>query len=567
MPANNRYNWMTDILWITLLISLFYACWLGSYPLFTPDEGRYTEAAREMLATGDFITPRVDGIAFLDKPILYYWLQAAALKLFGIKEWAVRFFPALIGLLGCLVTYLAGRQLFDRRTGILSAIILGSSPLYFAGAHYANLDLEVAVFIGSSLMCVCVAIQREGFVGLRYLLAAYIFAALAFLTKGMIAIVFPAMIVGLWIIFQWRWNTLRQLHLATGFIIMSAIALPWYFLEQQVNPEFFHYFFVTQQVTRFLSGAEFNNKSYAWFYAPVVIAGFFPWVIYLFQALINAIKNVIVSKAAHPTEMFLLIWIIAIFTFFSIPTSKIVGYILPIFPALALLTGRYLSEIWTHPNFNPMYIAVTIFTILGGLLGILLLLLPNHHWVSFNVEFTPYIFMMAMTIFISVFASLFAMRTQTMLVLFTICLFCSATLLLTLTKGATHLNSNTAKPLVNILKPILKPQDEVVHYYKFYQDVPLYLEKRVTLVANWNDPNIEKNDNWVRELWYGKFYQSSDAWLISEHSFWKRWNSNKRLFVFLNTSYLSQFKSHAPYYYVIGKENNILLLSNQIGLI
>src|SRR6186997_3134951 len=107
-------QWATDLLFITLIFGLFYAIWMGSYPLFTPDEGRYSEVAREMVASGDYITPRVDGVAFLDKPILYYWLQATAIQLFGINEWALRIFPGLFGIFGCLLMYMFGRMLFDR---------------------------------------------------------------------------------------------------------------------------------------------------------------------------------------------------------------------------------------------------------------------------------------------------------------------------------------------------------------------------------------------------------------------------------------------------------------------
>ena len=127
---------------MTLLLGIFYALWIGSHAFFTPDEGRYPEVASEMVVSGDYITPRLNGVAFLDKPALYYWLQASAIKLFGVNEWALRLWPAFLGVLGCLMLYAAGSLLFNRRSGLLAAGILATSPLYYGGAHYANLDLK-----------------------------------------------------------------------------------------------------------------------------------------------------------------------------------------------------------------------------------------------------------------------------------------------------------------------------------------------------------------------------------------------------------------------------------------
>ena len=111
--------------------------------------------------------------------------------------------------------------------------------------------------------------------------------------------------------------------------------------------------------------------------------------------------------------------------------------------------------------------------------------------------------------------------------------------------GATHLNQNTAKPLIDELKTIIKPQDEVATYFKFYHDVPLYLERRITIVANWHTTDIANKDNWLREIWYGMPFQKTDDWLINESTFWKRWEDNKRLFVFVNDNFFDQFKKQA----------------------
>lgn len=487
---NKHESWLKDIFCLAGLFLIFYTIWLGSYPLFTPDEGRYSEVAREMIATGDYITPRVNGVAFLDKPILYYWLQTIAIHLFGIKEWALRLFPVLFGLLGSLMTYVCGRHLFDRRTGLLSAAVLATTPLYFGSAHYANLDLEVAVLISCTLLSFITATQSYGKKQTTFFLAMYVFAALAFLTKGLIAIAFPGLIGLTWMAVSRRWDTFKKMHLLKGALLFFMIVTPWYVLAQQANPEFLHFFFVTQQVTRFLSSTEFNNPTPIWFYLPIVLLGFLPWTLFL----IPAIRH----RANSAVTTYLFLWIGIIFIFFSIPHSKIVTYILPVFPPLALLVGHYLSNNWKR--------------------------------------FATY---------------------------FWLCVASSCAFLLFAVYHAGDLNDRSAKALVVQLKPILTPQDEVIHYFKFYQDVPLYLERRVTLVANWHAPNIENRDNWIRELWYGMPFQNTSDWLIDEDTFWQRYNSDKRVFVFLNANYFDQFKTRAEHYYVIDKDNDIILLSNK----
>lgn len=551
-------DWLIDLATLTVVLLIFYTFWLGSYPLFTPDEGRYSEIAREMVATGDFITPRVNGIAFFDKPILYYWLQAIAIYLFGVKEWALRLFPALLGILGCLSTYVCGRFLFDRRTALLSAIILSTTPLYFACAHYADLDLEVAVFISCSLLFFITATQLTSSLRHYFLYAAYLSAAFAFLTKGLIGIAFPGMIVGCWILLLNRWSILTKIHLLTGLLLFAAVVVPWYVFVEKANPGFLHYFFVTQQVTRFLSTGEFNNKTPIWFYLPIVLAGFFPWTIFLFQALYKQIRRVWQTPQQHANELFLLLWIMIIFGFFSIPHSKIIGYILPIFPALALLVGHYLSSIWeTASRF-----AIFLFIACSILLASILLVLPHYQWIDLATSLTPFLKAIAFIFIISAVSAVILLKQKNRQAFFILCTTCNVIFLLLLLASAPHLNQNSAKSLVQELKPIIKPQDEVITYFKYYQDVPLYLGQLVVIAANWQAPDIAYKDNWQRELWYGMPFQKTDQ-LINEDEFWKRWDSDNRVFVFLNDNYFNQFKLRAKSYFFLGKSNDIILLSNK----
>lgn len=491
-------DWVMDLAGLGILFMLFYFVWMGHYPFFIPDEGRYSEVAREMIESGDYITPRVNGVVFLDKPILYYWLQAIAMHLFGVNEWAVRFFPALCGILGCLATYLCGRTLYDRRTGILSAIILATTPLYYACAHYANLDLEVATWITCSLFLFLCGAQSNTSARAWLLSSAFIFAGLAFLTKGMIAIAFPGLIGLTWIVLTKRWHVLQTMPFVLGISLFLCVTLPWYTLVQMRNPAFLHYFFVTQQITRFLSAGTFNNPAPIWFYAPVVLLGFLPWTLFLLLAIMQYGKAKLISSAFQQNTLFFILWASIVFGFFSIPHSKTISYILPIFPPLALLVGRHLAA----------------------------------HWEQHKT-----------------YATLATMA--------------SVIFLLIVMMNAASLNDKSTKPLATELKAVLKPNDEVVNYFKFYQDIPLYLQQKITLVADWHSPNIQHNDNWVRELWYGVPFQTENRQLIDEAVFWQRFASHQRMFVFLNDNYFSQFKSHTKHYVILARYNDIILLSNQ----
>lgn len=555
-------DWMFDLTCLFVLFIVFYTCWLGSYPFFIPDEGRYSEVAREMVASHDYITPRVNGVAFLDKPVLYYWFQALAIRLFGIKEWGLRLFPALFGVLGCLMTYVSGRYLFDRRTGFIAALILATAPLYFASAHYANLDLEVAVLVSCTLFSFIIATltnQRW------FYFFTYLFAGLAFLTKGLIAIAFPGLIGGLWMIIMQRFDLLKKMALFRGALLFLMIVLPWYLLVQQANPNFFHYFFVTQQVTRFLSAAHFNNATPFWFYLPIVLIGFFPWTLFAVQAIVRNSKQWLSNRHQYGAELFLFLWIAVVFVFFSIPRSKTIGYILPIFPPLALLTGHFIAQTWDNVQEKKIHWIVLLFAL--GTSALAVCLPFAYRWIVLPELFLPHLLSFSCLFALSSLCGLCLLRQKKLLPFFSLCFITNVIFLCVLTSNANHLNQNSAKPLIAELKNVLGPEDEVINYFKFYQDIPLYLEQRITLVANWNDPAIPEKDNWIRELWFGLPFQKTNDWIINETEFWQRFNSTRRVFVFLNTNYFDQFKAQASHYFILGKTNDIILLSNKPTLL
>ncbi len=557
--------WFWDLALIAALLALFYFSGLGSYPLFTPDEGRYSEVAREMIVSGDYITPRLNGVVFLDKPILYYWLQVSSIKLFGLGEAALRFWPALLGIWGCLSMYIAGRLLFNRRTGLLSTLLLATSVLYYGAAHYANLDLEVAVLLSTTLLFFLFGLQATQIRQSRlWIYAAYFFAGLAILTKGLIGLAFPVLIIASWSLLLGKfWENLRKLRPFSGLCLMLFLVLPWYLLAQQANPEFFHFFFIVQQVSRFLSTQDFNNQVAWWFYFPIVFAGFLPWTLFLFTSLYHKLCLIWNNHREQATNLYLLLWIGLVFIFFSIPHSKTIGYILPIFPALALVVAHYLDEHW-HTFFHLGKNKSVLLLILSfGFFALSCFLAPALNFLEITPALLPYLKYAGLSFTLTTIILSYFFIRKNFTGIFASIIVSALVFFFILVQSAPLLNQNSTKALALQIKNILSTQDEIVTFYKYFQDLPLYLERRITIVADWDDPGIPYNDNWLRELWYGKSFQDTQAWLINEGSFWKRWKSNKRVYVLTQLKYLELFKEKAQErFYLAGQDNETVLISN-----
>lgn len=563
IPTSQR-QWLVDLLVLTILLAGFFALWLGSHALLVPDESRYSTIAWEMVTSGNYITPHLNGVSFLDKPILYYWLQASAIKVFGLNEWSLRFWPALCGVLGCIFTYVAGRLLFDRRTGIIASIILATSPLYFFMAHYANLDLEVAVFISGALFAFLIAVNYLNTTkGQIFLWLAYLFVALACLTKGMIGVVLPALVIGVGIILLNRWMLLKQVHLVRGLLLVLIIAAPWYILAQKANPEFWHYFFVTQQFSRFVSTG-FNDQESVWFYFPVVLLGIIPWLLFLCQALTHAVKTVWQNRLQHQTELYLLLWPLLIFTFFSIPASKTIGYILPVVPPLALLIGSYLSKQWDKAQQLTTRIGLIVFIVFALVLTVGL-------WFSLHIaalqvvpSLVPYLRAMAVVFFLAAVAALFTWRATKLIALFSVLVATNILACLIFLAATPYADFPSTKPQALVIKQYLKPSDKVVTYYQYYQDLPIYTQHRITIVADWNDPGVINGDNWRHQLSDGMHSPSYRQWLIGPATFWRQWHSQQRIFVLVDVKYRDDFKKQAgSKFYQLMDYQDVLLITNQ----
>jgi 4-amino-4-deoxy-L-arabinose transferase-like glycosyltransferase len=319
---------------------------LGRLPLMDPDEGRYAEIPREMLELGDYITPHLNYVKYFEKPPLLYWMNALSFRVFGLNEFAARFFCALCGLLTVLLVYHAGRKLFDRRSGLLAALTLGTSAGFVAQSRVVLTDIPLTLFITAAFLFFLIASRddepRKGL----YWYLFYGAAALAMLSKGLIGIVLPGGVAFFYLLFSGRWRLLREMRLFTGILLFLLICAPWFIAVSLKNPEFPHFFFIREHFQRFTSKIHHRYQP-LWYFIPVLLGCLLPWTLFLPTTLRRFWRE----RRSHGSDerLYLLVWAGLVFAFFSVSDSKLIPYILPVLPALALLVGERLSAALDGP--------------------------------------------------------------------------------------------------------------------------------------------------------------------------------------------------------------------------
>ena len=311
-------------------------------PLANPDEGRYSEISREMAQTGDFVTPRLNGIKYFEKPPLQYWATALAFRAFGENEYTARLYVGLAGAATLLLVALIAFRFWGVNAALASGLALVCSPYFMALGGIVTLDMGVSLWTTATLFAFLMAeASAEPRVQRRWMLAAWVAMALAMLSKGLIGIVFAGAAVFCVMVLRRDLSVLRRLHWVTGAVIFLAIAAPWFVLVSRTNPEFAEFFFVHEHFARFLTKTHRRVEPF-WYFIPIVLAGFLPWMFALPAAIRHAWRSE--AGATFQPLRVCLIWSGLIVAFFSLSGSKLPAYVLPVFPPLALAMGRYLSE-------------------------------------------------------------------------------------------------------------------------------------------------------------------------------------------------------------------------------
>lgn len=328
---------------------------LGDRGLNEPDEGRYAEMGREMLVTGDWLVPRLNGVPHYAKPPLTYWSVAASLKLFGINEWAARLPAALAAAFTALLVYLLGKKMENELAGLLSSCILVSIGLFYFVGRLITPDMILTFFITLGLYCFWSWVQSEREQNL-WLWGMYVSLGLGFLDKGPVILVVVFLTIIAFLLLDKNVSLLFRMRLIPGLILVALIALPWFLLLCHMNPDLYHFYLKGEIQERLTTG---RGRFQPWYYhLEWLPMDLWPWtflIIYAFGVHVMRWKS---RSLDSRSSVFLLSWFLFPFIFYSVLSSKLPTYILPIVPPISLMLGLWLCRWLKNTMPFPIYISV-----------------------------------------------------------------------------------------------------------------------------------------------------------------------------------------------------------------
>jgi 4-amino-4-deoxy-L-arabinose transferase-like glycosyltransferase len=486
--------------WLALTFFTFFFL-LGNRPLNEPDEGRYAEIAREMIQTGNWLVPHLWYLPHLDKPPMTYWLVAISMKLFGQNEWAVRLPVALAGIGGVIATFLLGCSLGGRRVGIWSALILQSSLLYFTMSRFLTTDIFLTAFnvwaiyfFWQSWLAAKTENGKRKTEIILWQLFGWIFVTLGFLTKGPIAFAIPAVSFLALLIFRPNGVQKRPLFIGIicGFTLFLILAAPWFLVVFQRVPDSAHYMILGQAAGHLL-GTTIKNRTGSFFYFFGILAvGLLPWTILL--GWLWKMPNAALRTAKEKFEIqnskldiskdgwwLLNVWAIFTFALFTFSHAKLPAYILPIFPALAVMLAWKFFEDEAAAKTIP-FAAKSLVVSCALLLPLIFPLLLRYifHDELPQTMYWQIVVAFLIAAFIPWLAGKWQWQNAAMLaVAFSLLGF--FTVVAEIPQFETTLKANqTFEPIGAALEKNVRPGDAIVCWGKFPEGLPFYASEVIT---------------------------------------------------------------------------------------
>ncbi len=459
--------------------------------LSIPDEGRYADISRHMFESGDWLVPRLDSLPFIHKPPMLHWLSSIAMHIFGVHVWVVRLVPVLAASLLLIGTYLFVRKYLSQEIAELSILMMATNLLFFGSSQYVNHDLLLATGITLSVFCLVdfSLCNRKAM-----LFLGYFFAASAFLTKGLIGILIPGMILLPWLLYTRQYKRIPAFFNPFALLFLAALTLPWLYQMQQIYPDFLHYFFIDQQFNRFHSN-QFNNKQSWFFYLVILLVSLLPWLLTLRW---TGLRTMLHQQRLNPVGQLLIWWLVSVVIFFSIPPSKLAGYILPaLTPLIILCAVAFEKSTLNTQQLTRMqkYAPAAFVGLLGFVLAATLYFIPLDFNLS-SVQKWQITLMAALLVYSPLlFLQLLHRHKLEYAHYVAACLIVLCSVVPFATRIFDIKNNHDQ---INFTAYI-HPNTKVVFYDRYYYDLPflLDLKKPVYVVTDWQS-NV--SDNYAQEL-------------------------------------------------------------------
>lgn len=459
--------------------------------LSIPDEGRYADISRHMFESGDWLVPRLDGLPFIHKPPMLHWLSSIAMHIFGVHVWVVRLVPVLAASLLLIGTYLFVRKYLSQKIAELSILMMATNLLFFGSSQYVNHDLLLATGITLSVFCLVdfSLCNRKAM-----LFLGYFFAASAFLTKGLIGILIPGMILLPWLLYTRQYKRIPAFFNPFALLFLAALTLPWLYQMQQIYPDFLHYFFIDQQFNRFHSN-QFNNKQSWFFYLVILLVSLLPWLLTLRW---TGLRTILHQQRLNPIGQLLIWWLVSVVIFFSIPPSKLAGYILPaLTPLIILCSVAFEKSTLNTQQLTRMqkYAPAAFVCLLGFVLAATLYFIPLDFNLS-SVQKWQITLMAALLVYSPLlFLQLLHRHKLEYAHYVAACLIVLCSVVPFATRIFDIKNNHDQ---INFTAYI-HPNTKVVFYDRYYYDLPFLLDLKqpVYVVTDWQN-NV--SDNYAQEL-------------------------------------------------------------------
>lgn len=492
--------------------SLFYFP-LGTRALWDSDEGRYAEIAREMLDLKDWIIPHLNYVVYFEKPPLLYWLTALAMKVFGTNAFAARFWCATFGLLTVMVTYQMGKLWKNERLGLLAGSFLATSIGFFVLTQFLVLDMALTFWTTLTLwMAARLLTERSRPKIHRATYGMAIAIAGGFLTKGLVALALPVgVFLGVAMYHQLE-AQIRKIPWEKAFVVGAGIIAPWFILVSSRHPQFLKFFFVHEHFQRYLTAIHHRTAPF-YFFLPVILLGFLPWSVFLPKVWMTWFGHRRVALKRDVVGTLWIFWTLLVFIFFSASQSKLVGYLLPIFPTLALLVANEFAEALEEPTM-PAWIGQGLGVLILTFVGLLCLLkipkeilaLATPEWSLFLGESGLLALVLGVGIF--VFVGILGMRqTWAGLVgmMMVEVLFLNACAALAPLLDPYH----STRLVAQRLREQAGPRDKIIAYGISYEDhlqtLPFYVGQRIAVLGPFGELSLGQQVD-----------PDASAWFVSE---------------------------------------------------